>query len=343
MGTSKIQKKIVGGFDLDPDLVEAVIDPYLLYGGKEKAVRARPKEIKALTRKLRDAALIVSEMDRFLHLNGGEVSIATKVLIEATHALLDLATAPGRSVNLGLGHYAFHLHTLFKLYYGKYHPDLVLKALRQKQVNGVLTDNGRGTEDAWVRNIVKRHRRLASDTHRYEIATFRYFTRYRLRKRMGENHPKSLNSIFPSISKKEDAAFWPDELAVHNPDECSMCRKRRERAKRPPIEYPFKFRGSGNLDEYSRGQFAVLLTFKLMNRLKAKLRKGDISKDLYNNFPHSSKIHSKLDDAATVLEARRIIDSVDDYVAEICNQQSSSVKQQVAATGSGGKIRRIVR
>jgi hypothetical protein len=76
-------------------------------------------------------------------------------------------------------------------------------------------------------------------------------------------------------------------------------------------------KGSGPLDEYSRGLFWKILTVKLMNSLKGKLKAGAITKETFEQFANQSDLHERLLKAETVEEARKIVNSVNEYVE--CN------------------------
>jgi len=322
----KIQKKTKGDFDPNSELIQAVIDPHLLYGSGRKMPRAKPKEIQSWIQKLRQADSILSKMSTFLHLNENDVRTARKVLMETAHALLDLGAAPGRSVNPGLGHYAYHLDNMVKLYFGKHQPELVLEGLKKMGIHGTLVDAGQGTVEQWVKNIVKRHRRFLTDAHRREIASFRNHRR-EIRRRVADPHPRTLRSYFPSLPISNGSGFWPDELASHDPKKCPMCCERRKRARvQRPEGTALKLSDPerrGTLDEYSREQFFSLLNVKLTNRLKVKLQERKITNERYDRerYPYSSDIHNRLDKATTIEEARTIVDSVDDYVDSICSTE----------------------
>jgi hypothetical protein len=305
--------------DFDPELVDAVIDPYLLYCSKGRS-RPRPKEIQSWVGILRKAHTIVGGMRQFLHVNEADLNALTDVLKETAHALLDLGTAPGRSVETGLGRYAYELNNLAKVYYGKYKPEQVGKTLEEKKIPGSLKDNGKRDMAEWAKTLAKRHREFRMDSNRQEIASFRsarVHLAQRLGRKLADHHPKTL-SFYYGLSKREDAKFWPDELPSHDPKKCPMCSKRRQRARNQrQTKADPKPNGSGPLDEYSRSQFWVILTVKLTNRLESKLKTGAITKETFEQFagyPYQSELHQRLCKAETVEEARKIVDSVNEYV-----------------------------
>lgn len=307
-----MQKK--KGGDFDPELAQAVIDPYLIYGSGKRLPRARPNELQAWVRILRQADMIVRCLKQFLCLKRADVNATTDVLEETAHALLDLGAAPGRSMNIGLGHYAYRLNNIFKLYYGKQKPEWVWQALAESKIQGVLKDRGQGTIEEWVKNLTKRHRKFLNDLHRREIAEFRN-ARERLRRKLADPHPKTLSSYYPSLLKSQDAKFWPDELPSHDPRKCSMCVKRRQRSRIQRHDEPEpKLKASGPLDKHSRGELSCVLTVKLMNRLESKRKDGAITEDQIESLLRKNDLHRKLYRAATVKEACKIVDSVDNYV-----------------------------